>query len=92
MKRCSKCKTFSPKSKFCKNKNTSDGLHPHCISCRIHYYNENREKTRKYYLENPNKIGKYYLQNRDKFDTRLNKIFKNRIKTDVNFRLIRNTK
>ena len=70
----------------------TDGLHPHCISCRKHYYNENREKTRKYYLENRDKIKKYYLENRDKMYTRLNEYVKNRIKTDVNFRLIPNTR
>ena len=59
----------------------SDGLHPHCISCGKHYYNEKREKTRRYYLENC-----------DKINTRENDYSKNRIRTDVNFRLNRNTR
>ena len=92
IKRCSKCETFSSKSNFYKNKKWSHGLHPFCISCRKHYSNENRKKTRKYYLENRDKIQKYYLENRYKINTRLNDFFKNRIKTDVNFRLIRNTR
>ena len=70
----------------------SDGLHPQCLSCRKIYYNENREKTRKYYLENRDKIKKYYLENRDQINIRTNEYIKNRMKTDVNFRLIRNTR
>ena len=92
MKRCSRCKTFSSKPNFFKKINMSDGLHPHCISCRKPYYNEDREKTRKYFSENRNKIKKYYLENRDKIKTRLNDYFKNRIKPDVNFRLTCSTK
>ena len=34
----------------------------------------------------------YNKQNREKINTRKNEYFKNRIKTDVNFRLIRNTR
>ena len=52
----------------------TDGLHPHCISCRNYYYNENREKTRKCYLENRDKIRKYYLESRKKIRTRLNEL------------------
>ena len=34
----------------------------------------------------------YNKENRDKINTRMNEYFKNRTKTDVNFRLIRNTR
>ena len=66
IKRCLKCGNISLKSSFHKDKNREGGLQPNCISFRTHYYNENREKTRKYYLENCEKIKNYYLENRDR--------------------------
>ena len=73
------------------HKKMIDGLHPQCKFCAKKFYNENREKTRKYYLENRDKIKKYQLKNRDQINTRMNEYIRKRIKTDVNFRLIRNT-
>ena len=70
----------------------SDGLHPQCNFCSKIYYNENREKTRKNYLENRDKIEEYQLKYRDQINTRMNECIINRIKTDANFRLIRNTR
>ena len=90
--RCCKCEKDCLKTNFQKSKNMSDGLHPQCIYCRKVYYNENREKTRKYYSENRDKIRKTFSENRDQINTRMNEYFKNRIRTDVNFRLIRNTR
>ena len=38
------------------------------------------------------KLKKHQLQNRDQINTRMNEYFKNRIKSDVNFQLIGNTR
>ena len=92
VKKCCRCKLICLKSNFYKSKNMSDGSHPQSKFCAKKYYNENREKSRKFYLENRDKIKKYQLKNRDQINTRMNEFFKNRIKTDVNFRLIRNTR
>ena len=45
VKKCGKCENILLKSNFHKNKNMSDGLQPHCISCKKQYRN-------KYYIEN----------------------------------------
>ena len=90
IKNCCGCKSICLESNFYESKNTNDGLHLQCISCSKIYYNENRETTRKYYLENRDNILKNQLQNRSKVNTRMNEYNKNRVKTDVIFRLIRN--
>ena len=92
VKKCSKCKTISSKCNFHKNKNMRDGLNTHCIFCRKVHYNENRDRAKHYYLDNHDRIKEYYLENREQINARMNEYFKNRIKTDVNFRLIRNTR
>ena len=92
VKKCGRCKSIFLKSNFYKRKNMSDGLHPQCISCSKIIFNENREKTRKIYLENRDKIKEYQLENRNQINTRMNEYFKNRIKTGINFRIIRNTR
>ena len=56
------------------------------------YYNENRDKVKRYYLDNRDRIKEYQLKNRDQINTQMNEYIKNRIKTDVDFRLIRNIK
>ena len=70
----------------------SDGLHPQNKLCATKCYNEKRENRRNYYLENRDKIKNYQLKKRDQANTRVNEYVKNRIETDVNFRLIRNTR
>ena len=92
VKKCSKCGIVQLKSNFHKNKKSKDGLHPQCIFCRKVYYNENRDRVKQYYLDNHDRIKEYYLENRKQINTRMNECFKNRIKTDVNLRLIRNTR
>ena len=67
-------------------------MHPQCIFCRKVYYNEKRDRVKQYYLDNHDRIKEYYLENREQINTRMNEYFKNRIKTDVNFRLVRNTR
>ena len=68
IKKCLKCGNFSLKCNFNfhKDKNREDGLQPYCISCRMQYYNENRDKTRNYKLENRDRIKNSYLENRDR--------------------------
>ena len=56
------------KTKFHKYRNSSDGFHPQCITCRKKYYDENREKIKKYHLGKLDKIKKYRKQNREKIN------------------------
>ena len=79
LKKCSKCKTISLKSKFNKDKTKNDGLNPICKVCRIGYYNEKREQRREY--------GKFYArQNR----ARINTYERFKRKNDPNFNLFCN--
>ena len=67
-----------------------------CSKCKMIYSKSNFYKDiTKYDGHRPScKIccQKYYYNNRNQINTRMNEYFKNRIKTDVNFRLIRNTR
>ena len=67
----------------------SDGLQSQCEFC-LNDYNKN------YYVANQdrllNKQKLYNKENRDEINTRMIEYVKNRIKTDVNFRLIRNAR
>ena len=92
VKKCSKCGNISLKSNFHRNIKTKDGFHPHCAMCRKKNYNENLVKIKKYYLDNRDKRKEYYMKNRDEISIRHNEYIKNRLKTDVNFRLIYNTR
>ena len=92
IKKCCRCGIVKLKSNFHKNKNREDGLQPYCVVCRTQYYNENREKTRKYYLENRDKIKNYYLENRDKIIAQKRIYSNNKYKSNINFRLIKNTR
>ena len=81
------CKNVLLESNFYKNKNMSDGLQSQCKFC-VHSYKKN------YYVANQdrllNKQKLYIKENRNKINTRMNEYVKNRIKPDVNFRIIRN--
>ena len=70
----------------------SDGLHPQCKFCAKKYYNGNRDKVKQYYIDNRDRIKEYQLKNHDQIDTQMIEYIKNQIKTDVHFRLIRNTR
>ena len=61
LKKCSKCKTDCLETNFYKSKNMNYGLHPHCMSCKKQYYNENRDR-----LINKQKF--YDKQNRDEIN------------------------
>ena len=63
----------------------SDGFNPQCKLCTKKYYVDNQDR-----LLNKQKL--YDKENRDKMNTRMNEYIKDRIKTEVNFRLIRNTR
>ena len=95
VKKCSKCGIFSLKSNFHKNKNMSDGLHSNCIPCKKEhgkkYYVENFDKIKKYKLENQDRIKRYCSENRNKINARKKIYLNNRYKTDINFRLFKNT-
>ena len=96
MKGCSKCEMECLKSNFHKNKKMSDGLRSYCIPCRKEYgkkyYIENFDKIKKYILENQDRIKRYYSENRNKINAREKIYLNNRYKTDINFRLIKNTR
>ena len=85
VKKCSKCGIVRLKSNFHKRSESNDGFQLKCKFC-----------TKKYHVDNQdlllNKQKLYNKQNREKINTRMNEYVKNRIKTDVNFRLIRNTR
>ena len=89
VKKCRVCKNISLKSNFYKNTKSKDGLQSQCKFC-VNDYNKN------YYVDNKdrllNKQKLYVKQNRNQISARMNEYVKNRIKTDVNFRLIRNTR
>ena len=77
LKRCSRCEIIQMIENFSKDRNCKDGLCPLCKCCR-----------KDYYLKNLDKIKLYNEQNKEK----RNKYLKNKRKTDVNFRLISNTR
>ena len=84
IKKCLKCGNISLKSTFYKNKKGKNYLQPICNFCVNEYFVDNKDP-----LLNKQKF--YNRRKRDKINTRMNEYKKNRIKTNVNFRLIRNT-
>ena len=87
VRKCRVCKNISIKSSFYKNTKFKDGLQSQCKFC-VNNYNKNYYVENKYRLLNKQKF--YNKQNRNQISSRMNEYVKNRIKTDVNFRLIRN--
>lgn len=102
---CSKCKLTKSISDFHKNKNSSNGLVSSCKHCVKKYQLKNRtrilEQRKQYRLNNRDKIiewrennkerskkvnKKWAIKNRDK----LRKNQKNRLKTDIQFKISRN--
>ena len=81
LKKCSKCKTISLKSNFNKDKTKNDELNPICKVCR-----------KEYYLDNRDRIKEYQLKNHEKIITQQREYKNNRYKTDINYRLICNTR
>ena len=89
VKKCRVCKNISLKSYFNKKTKSKDGLQSQCQFC-VNDYDKNYFVDNKDRLLNKQKL--YNKENRNQINTRMNECFKNRIKTDVNFRLIRNTR
>ena len=85
IKKCSKCGIISLKSNFHKITNYEDGLHSYCTPCR-------KEYGKKLNLENQDRIKRYFSENRNKITGREKICLNNRYKTDINFRLIKNTR
>ena len=77
LKRCSRCEIIQVIENFSKDRNCKDGLCPLCKSCRKDYYFKNLDKIKIYNEQNKEKRNKY---------------LKNKRETDVNFRLISNTR
>ena len=77
LKRCSRCEIIQVIGNVSKDRNCKDGLCPLCKGCR-----------KDYYLKNLDKIKIYNEQNREGRNIYL----KNKRETDVNFRLISNTR
>ena len=77
LKKYCRCEFIQVIENFNKDKNRKDGLCPLCISCR-----------KDSYFKNLDEIKKYNEQNRE----RRNLYLKNKRETDVNFRLLSNTR
>ena len=77
LKKCYRCEIVQVKENYNKVKKIKDGLHSLCISCR-----------KDYYFKNVDKIKIYKEQNRE----RRNRYLKNKRETDINLRLISNTR
>ena len=77
LKRCSRCEILQVKENFSNDRKCKDGLCPLCKCCR-----------KDYFLKNLDKIKIYNEENRE----RRNIYLKNKRETDINFRLIRNTR
>ena len=85
MKICNKCEKTSPKTDFYKNKKNKHGHLNECKECSKNYTIKNQEKIKNYRKQ-------YFHQNKEKINEYKKQYIKNRIKTDVNFRLIHNTR
>lgn len=96
MKTCSKCKIEKPLTFFTKDKSRKDGYHYQCKSCKMDYYNANRNhflEYKKQYRQNNKELNKQYRQNnKEKIYNQNNKYRSNRRKTDDLYRLWHNTR
>ena len=92
VKKCSKCGNILLKSNFHKKLSSKDGLDPRCVPCWKNYCFDNRGRVKRYYLNNQNRLKNYqknfFYENKEK----INLYNKNRIKTDITFRIFRNTR
>ena len=96
VKKCSKCGIISLKSNFRKKSRSVDGLNSVCKGCMKDYYLKNNNKiilrTKEWNRNSPEKVKqnqkKYNEQNKEKRNIYL----KNKRETDVNFRVISNTR
>ena len=79
LKRCSKCKFFSPKSIFFKDITKKDSYRHSCKIC-----------SQKYYYNNQNRILNNHKNYNKKNRSKINAYERQRRKTDFNFKLICN--
>ena len=77
LKECCRCDVIQVTGNVSKNRESKDGQYPLCQCCRKNYY-----------FKNLDKIKNYNEQNRERRNTYLEK----KRQTDVNFRLISNTR
>ena len=89
IKKCRVCKNFLLKSNFSKNTKSKDEVQSQCKFC-LNEYNKNYYVANRDRLLNKQKL--YNKENRDKIITQMNDYVENRIITDGNFRLIRDTR
>ena len=96
IKKCSKCGNISLRSNFHKDKNREDGLQLQCKVCVNEYYLMNKDKlilkTRDWSKNNPEKVKQNQKEYNEQNRGRRNSYLKNKRETDVNFRLISNTR
>jgi hypothetical protein len=95
MKKCTKCGIEKDESCYTKNKAGKGGLNPQCKACVkivvAAYYVKNKEfiseYKKEYYQNNKETYKKYYQDNRDSIQKSANKQRKERMKSDLSFRL-----
>ena len=91
-KKCKRCKKILLKSNFHKDNTRIDALYHQCNVCRKDYYLDKQDRIKQYYLNNQDRLNNYQKNYNHENKEKINLYIKNRIKTDVNFRLIRNTR
>ena len=77
LKKCCRCEIVQVVENFSKDRKSKDGLYPLCKCCR-----------KDYYLKNLDKFKIYNEKNRE----RRKRYLKNKRETDINFRIISNTR
>ena len=92
VKKCWKCGNIQLKSNFHNKLGSKGGLDPQCVPCVKKYYLDNRDRVKRYYLNDQDRLNNYQKKNNYENKEKFFLYTKNRIKTDVNFRLIRNTR
>ena len=96
VKKCSKCGIVKLKSNFHKNNNRKDGLQSRCKFCVNEYYLKNIDeiilKTRDWSKNNPEKVKQNQKKCNEQNKEKRNVYLKNKRETDINFRLISNTR
>ena len=92
LKKCCSCRIISLKSNFQRKLSSKFGLDPRCIPCMRKNHLDNRDRVRQYCLNNQDGLNVYQKKYNYESREKINLYIKNRIKTDVTFRLICNTR
>jgi 5-methylcytosine-specific restriction endonuclease McrA len=70
LKQCTKCKEWKDRSRFFKNSQSPDGLHPSCRECKANYRNANlqyiSDKNKAYREKNKERLNQYTKEWREK--------------------------